>query len=99
VKYVIDIDGTICSPKGIGGYAESIPFKSRIARINELYDAGNYIVYWTARGMDSGVDYTELTHKQLAEWGAKFDELKMHKPSYDIWIDDKAFNADDWFNE
>jgi len=40
--------------------------------------------------MATGVDYSELTALQLEKWGCLFSELRMSKPSYDIWIDDKA---------
>jgi len=39
---------------------------------------------------NSKKDYTELTKTQLLEWNCKYTELKMNKPSYDIFIDDKA---------
>ena len=62
-----------------------------------MHDAGHEIIYWTARGGFSGVDYSELTEQQLNKWGVKRTELRMGKPSYDYWIDDKAFNVDDFF--
>lgn len=100
MHYVIDIDGTICSPKPEGGSYENVtPYIHRIQQINELYDAGHKITYWTARGMATGVDYTQLTQSQLAAWGCKYDELKMRKPSYDVWVDDKAFNSEDFFTD
>lgn len=98
MHYMIDIDGTICGPKDpVTGYSGVKPYKERIAKINALYDAGHQITYWTARGMSTNVDYTELTLSQLAAWGCKYDELKMRKPSYDVWVDDKAFNSEDFF--
>ena len=33
-----------------------------------------------------------LTEKQLKAWGCKYHELKMNKPAYDLWIDDKSEN-------
>ena len=71
--------------------------KDRIKFFNQLHDAGHKIIYWTARGQQSGIDHTELTKKQLDEWGVKRAELRMGKPSYDYWIDDKAFNVQDFF--
>jgi len=42
----------------------------------------------------------EETLKQLREWGLNFHELFMGKPSYDILIDDKAYNYnDDWIKK
>ena len=33
-----------------------------------------------------------MTFRQLKKWGVKFHKLLMGKPSYDVIIDDKAFN-------
>jgi len=35
--------------------------------------------------------------KQLKEWGCKFHELKMGKPAYDLFIDDKNINCETYF--
>ena len=110
--YMVDIDQTICLTPFMDGkhrYDLSIPFRQRIEEINKLYDQGHTIKYWTARGSGSGLDWTELTTQQLNDWGCKFHEVKLGKPSYDVWIDDKAFNdkqffwqadlAEDWYLE
>lgn len=87
--YIVDIDGTIC--KSINSdYPNSTPYQDRIQKINKLYDEGNTIIYWTARGATSGIDWTDLTKQQLDKWGCKYHEVRMQKPHYDIWIDDKA---------
>lgn len=98
--YMIDIDQTICLTPFVDGkhrYDLSTPFKHRIEAINCLYDQGHTIKYWTARGSGSGIDWTELTTQQLNEWGCKFHEVRLGKPSYDIWIDDKAYSDRDFF--
>ena len=98
MKYIIDIDGTICTHDSPDTpYEEARPIKERIDFFNKLFDAGHDIIYWTARGGNSGIDHSELTLKQLDKWGAKRTELKMNKPAYDYWIDDKAFNVRDFF--
>jgi hypothetical protein len=94
--YIVDIDNTICHTID-GDYSTSRPYTTHIEKINKLYDSGNTIIYWTARGMQSGKNYAELTEKQLKSWGCKYHDLRMHKPSYDVWIDDKAINALDFF--
>lgn len=86
----VDIDGTICHTAG--GYENSIPIISAIHKINRLYEMGHKITYWTARGGNSGIDWTELTKKQLSDWGCLYHELKLDKPPYDCFIDDKALN-------
>jgi hypothetical protein len=88
-RYIVDIDGTICETVD-GDYDNSRPLNDRIAKINALYDEGHTIIYWTARGMVSGTDHGDLTEQQLRDWGCKFHALWMHKPHYDVWVDDKA---------
>ena len=85
----VDIDGTICSIT-YGEYEKAGPKRVYIDFINEQYYKGHQIVYWTARGATTGIDWTEFTKKQLDEWGCKYHELKMGKPFYDVLLDDKA---------
>jgi acid phosphatase class B len=106
MRYVIDIDGTICDKSNNQDYSSSIPRKDRIEIINKLYDDGNYITYLTARGMgryDNNSKLAEshfkyITELQLKEWKCKYHELHMGKPSGDFYIDDKGINADEFFN-
>ena len=95
--YCFDIDGTICTLTQGGKYGRARPFTDVIKKINELYDSGNTIKMFTARGSVSGKDYTQLTAQQLDRWGVKYHELIMNrKPHYDLLIDDKAVNVEDW---
>lgn len=94
--YIVDIDNTICHTEN-SQYSASTPFLDRIAKINELYNQGNRIIYWTARGGNSGLDWSEFTKTQLDGWGCRYHELKLGKPVYDIWIDDKAINSEEYF--
>lgn len=93
----VDIDNTICltdESLGSSKYERATPIQEKIDYMNTLYDQGNRITYWTARGGASGVDYTELTRAQLQTWGCRFYELRMGKPSYDLLIDDKTQHPD-----
>jgi hypothetical protein len=96
-KYIVDIDGTICTWEKDGRYENASPYKDRILKINQLFDDGNEVHYWTARGRNSGRDLTELTTKQLHDWGCKYTTLKCDKPAYDLWIDDKCIHERDYF--
>jgi hypothetical protein len=106
MKYVIDIDGTICDKLEHQEYECSKPKKDRISLINKLYDEGHYITYLTARGMrrysnDSKLaeaHFRYITELQLKEWGCKYHKLFLGKPSGDVYIDDKGMNANDFFN-
>ena len=72
--YMVDIDGTICYTDG-SNYKESKPNEGRIEILNKLYDEGNELHYWTARGANSGIDWQECTEAQLKGWGVKFSTI------------------------
>jgi hypothetical protein len=91
MKIFVDIDNTITITKG-SDYINSQPQYDKIKIVNDLYDDGHTITYWTARGSASGTNHYELTKKQLNDWGVKYHDLMIGKPSYDIFIDDKTIN-------
>lgn len=90
----VDIDGTICETKGTA-YESAVPIPDRIDKFNAMYDSGDRVTYWTARGTLSGIDYSSLTRKQLQEWGCKYHDLQFHKPVFDLYICDKVKNVAD----
>ena len=94
----VDIDETICQSPEDRNYSKAQPVKERIEKINKLFDEGNTIVYWTARGTMTGIDWYQVTQKQFDIWGVKYHDLKMGKPHYDYFICDKAINPRS-FNE
>ena len=103
MKYCFDLDGTICDtplrPSDLKpGYLESTPYLFMVEQVNRLYDEGNKIIIMTARGRGSGIDWTDLTIEQLDRWGVKYHDLEpmFHKPTADLFIDDKAINVEDW---
>ena len=103
--YVIDIDGTICDWQAGRDYTLAEPFPERIKEINKLYDKGNTIKYFTARGMgsfggrsDKAIEaFYAITESQLDRWGCKYHQLILGKPSGDCYIDDKGVDANEFF--
>jgi hypothetical protein len=83
-----DIDGTICTQEE--DYNEAKPLMRKIAKLNNHYDDGNTVIYWTARGSGTGIDWSEVTAKQLDSWGVKRHGIQFGKPVYDLFYDDKA---------
>ena len=93
----VDIDETICTSPPDRNYATATPIEERIKHINDLYDDGHTIIYWTARGATTGIDWREVTEKQFEKWGVKYHELHLNKPAYDLFIDDKNINSETFF--
>jgi histidinol phosphatase-like enzyme len=97
----VDIDETICHRECssdfevVHDYTKAKPIRENIEKMNKLYDEGNTIVYWTARGSRKQIDWTELTKNQLNEWGVKYHELKVDKPFYDLFIEDKSLRIEE----
>ena len=95
----VDIDETICTSPPDRNYANATPIQERIIHINDLYDGGHTIIYWTARGATTGIDWREVTEKQFEKWGVKYHELHLNKPAYDLFIDDKNINSETYFSD
>ena len=93
-----DIDNVICITGKDKNYKKSIPIIKNIKTINLLYEKGHKIIIFTARYMgrcNGNVSLVKkkikpLTVLQLKKWGVKYHKLYLGKPSYDLFIDDKA---------
>jgi len=105
----VDLDDTLCKRPnnvehlGIKKYTYCEPIQNTIDIINTMYDNGNTIIIYTARGMstfggDVNLVYSnlyELTIKQLLNWGIKYHQLIMGKIHYDLLIDDKCMRPEE----
>jgi hypothetical protein len=96
--YCFDIDNVICRTYK-SNYKNSKPLKKNIKFINDLYLKGFYIKIFTSRFMGRNNENItkakkqgyQFTLKQLKSWGVKYNKVIFGKPSYDIFVDDKAF--------
>jgi CMP-N-acetylneuraminic acid synthetase len=93
-KFVFDIDGVITELRADLDYKLSVPNNRMIKVINYLFDNGNTIVLFTARGYKTGINWETVTRKQMADWGIKYTELKFGKPDADFYIDDKMLDIE-----
>lgn len=91
-RFVFDIDGVIAKIVKDNNYAMAEPNQDMIDIINKLYDMGNEIILFTARGYVTGIDWREITQKQLNSWGLKYHELHFGKPNADYYIDDRMLS-------
>ena len=105
--YAFDIDGVICTTVD-DDYKNSLPNIKAIKKINKLYDNGHKIIIFTARFMgrtnNDFIKAKELgynsTLKQLKNWDLKFHKLIFGKPSFDLLVDDKAYNYNEnWIDK
>ena len=94
MKIFVDIDDTIADYEidaDKSDYNNARPIWINIDKINDLYDDGHNITYYTARGSGTGIDQYGITKKQLLTWGCKHHKLITgHKPPYDLLICDKS---------
>ena len=70
-------------------YSMAGPIESNIRIINRLHELGHNIVLFTARGNKTGIDWSEVTKKQMADWNVSYDQLFFGKPHSDFYIDDR----------
>ena len=97
ITFCFDIDNTICTTVK-KNYFKANPKKKVILLINSLYEKGHIIKIFTARYMGRNNDNINAakkqgykkTYNQLKKWNLKFHKLILGKPSFDIFIDDKA---------
>ena len=95
-----DIDGIICKSHK-GNYKKSKPILKNISLINSYFKDGHFIKIFTSRYMGRNNENVKLAKKrglrltktQLNKWKVNYHKLIMGKPSYDYFIDDKAFNS------
>jgi len=97
----VDIDETICfyeeniALDGKKDYTKAIPNLENIRKINDLFDKQNTIIYWTARGSRSGINWYDFTKNQLDSWGAKYTQLRCDKPYYDLFVEDRSIKIEE----
>lgn len=96
IVIMFDIDNTIVTTNG-KDYSHCIPKPEMLSLINELYNAGYIVNFFTSRfiGKNNGdiieayKEGYESTLKQLKNFGFKFHNLYLGKPGCHIFIDDK----------
>lgn len=91
-RFVFDIDGVIAKLEPQLNYEQTSANERMVRIINKLYDMGNEIILFTARGYVTGIDWTETTRKQMEAWGVKYHQLIFGKPNADYYIDDKMLD-------
>lgn len=91
LKVCCDIDGVIAAKTQGNDYGKAYPMEDNIRILNVLYERGFHVILFTARGYQTGLDWQEVTKRQMKEWNVHYHELLFGKPDADIYIDDKMF--------
>jgi hydroxymethylpyrimidine pyrophosphatase-like HAD family hydrolase len=87
--FAFDLDGTLCEERKAFEKSLAQPITQMIEMANALYDQGNTIIIFTARGWQEYV----MTEHWLKTHKVKYHLLLCGKPIYDHIIDDRAINA------
>ncbi|MFC2025032.1 cytidylyltransferase domain-containing protein [Chloroflexota bacterium] len=93
-RLCFDIDGIIATLIPSNRYDLAEPQPDNIRIINSLYKQGHQIILFTARGSATGINWVEITRRQLSAWGVKYHELLFGKPPADYYVDDKLLSIE-----
>lgn len=95
-SFLIDIDGTICDDipnEEAHKMATAAVYEDALEQINQWYDEGNEITFFTARL----TEHAEVTEEWLKRHGFKYHGVIYNKPRYTgkpyHWIDNRPVKA------
>jgi phosphoglycolate phosphatase-like HAD superfamily hydrolase len=92
---VIDLDGTLCTELSTFERSMALPKDGAEKLLRTLNNAGYTIIIYTARSWSEFA----MTEAWLHKYGLYYDVLLMGKPTYNLWIDDRAINCSDNLDE
>ena len=93
--FVFDLDGVLATLTPNNDYSKAEPISPNIVVVNALFEAGNTIEVFTARGSKTGQDWTAVTKAQLEQWGVRHHKLTFGKPFADYYVDDRMISVHD----
>lgn len=105
MRIVIDLDGTLCPIRQSNERYENLkPLSGAVEKMQELRDAGHYIIIQTARNMATQQgnlgkvmqNIGKITLDWLAKYNVPYDEIYFGKPNAHLYIDDRAFRFTKW---
>ena len=92
MRFIIDLDGTICTEEKTFSRSLAKPIQGAKDYINKLFEGGHTIIIYSAR---SWQEY-EMTTEWLKNYDIKYHQLILGKPIGDLWIDDRAIRFNTW---
>lgn len=94
MRICVDVDGTLCTQRE-GDYENARPLWPTIEWVRARHAEGHEITIFTARGTETGTDWSEVTKEQLHRWGVPYSRLEFGKPAADLYVDDRAQRPDE----
>lgn len=95
--FCFDLDGVIFGLVPDLDYTKAPALVHTVDLVNHLYRSGHYIKLYTARGSATGIDWRDVTERQLADCGLLYHELHFGKPAADYYIDDHFIALEELF--
>jgi len=101
-RFCFDLDMTLVGvPRVPGDYSTCPPIERNIRLVQQLHEAGHYIIIQTARRMRTHngnvgsvlADVGPVTFAQLDRYNIPYHDIHFGKPYADAYIDDLAINA------
>jgi len=92
LRFCFDIDGVIAQKAEANDYSKAKPNMSVINFVNKLYNLGHCVILFTARGSATGIDWEDVTQKQLSDWNVQYTKLQFGKPAAEVYIDDRLLS-------
>lgn len=111
LKFIFDIDGTICPIKDQHErYEDLVPYPEMCEKIREYKRAGAVIILFTSRNMNSYHGDMEMIRtrtipiltKWLEKWDIPYDELIYGKPwpgHYGFYVDDRTVRPSEFLTK
>ena len=63
-------------------------------------DAGDFLEELNGNfGFEIKSHLSGISKEQIDSWGVKYHELLLGKPRYDIFVDDRAINNEEWYKQ
>lgn len=86
MRICVDIDGILTNETEGFAYEKRTPNLENIQKVNALYRAGHEITLFTARWAED----REVTVLWLATNNVLYHALRLDKPIYEFFVDDRA---------
>ncbi len=106
MRYIVDFDNTLSFATN-RDWDNAVPNGKLIAILNRLYDEGNDVCIFTARGHLSchgdrvlaEETYREGMEQWLSKHNVKYNVLSFAKPLGDFYIDDRAIKPEEFVEQ